>query len=298
MSKSTIIAVIMVVLFLVSPIFLIHHYTVSEEKIQGAATVTVALGTILRSNGRNLVKSTFMSAVRTALRTVTRRVVRRLLPLFLGVLLPSFQTSTVKDPKKIEENQENSVLGALIMGVLTLVFSFYCVVYYNGNLDQNSITGGLSLWTVSILAGFSIVLHYACIAWAGLRYGVKTTLRTTFDGILLQAYFTGALSYLPLASDVELDGTVEDKAKCASFTLYSILGVSILLHGIAMLLGWKILEMWAAQLLLYVFVISFPLKPLEGSDVLAHSPMRWALIFTAVLVAFVLNMPESFYAIL
>ncbi len=63
-------------------------------------------------------------------------------------------------------------------------------------------------------------------------------------------------------------------------------------------LAWPILEMWSAQLLLYIFVISFPLRPLEGSDIFVVSKGRWALVFSLVLLTFLLNMPETFYAIL
>ena len=71
-----IIAFIAVLVCLIAPMFVIKSVTTSEREIQGAATVTVALGTIVRSNGRNILKSTFMSAVRTGLRTMTRRLVR------------------------------------------------------------------------------------------------------------------------------------------------------------------------------------------------------------------------------
>ena len=46
------------------------------------------------------------------------------------------------------------------------------------------------------------------------------------------------------------------------------------------------------------FVISFPLQPLEGSDIFADSRLRWFGVFLLVLTAFLLNMPETFYAIL
>ena len=127
---------------------------------------------------------------------------------------------------------------------------------------------------------------------------VKISLRTPLDGVILQAYFTGALSYLPLASDITLEGTVENKARCSGETLMIMLGISVLLDSFGHLLGWVVLEIWAAQILLYVFVISFPLRPLEGSDVLEHSKAWWFGIFVFVLAAFLFNMPEEFYAIL
>ena len=31
------------------------------------------------------------------------------------------------------------------------------------------------------------------MAWAGIKYDVKTSLRTSLDGMILQAYFTGCI---------------------------------------------------------------------------------------------------------
>ena len=92
---------------------------------------------------------------------------------------------------------------------------------------------------------------------AGIKYDVKTSLRTSLDGMILQAYFTGALSYLPLASDVELKGETANKAKCSTMALLVLLGLSLVLDTFGILLGMVLLEIWAARLLLYTFVISF-----------------------------------------
>ena len=74
--------------------------------------------------------------------------------------------------------------------------------------------------------------------------------------------------------------------------------ISLIMDSIGVFLAWPILEMWSAQLLLYTFVISFPLRPLEGSDIFVVSKGRWFAVFFMVLLTFLLNMPETFYAIL
>ncbi len=186
--------------------FIIQSLTVLPSETTGAATVTVALGTIIRSNGRNIIKSTFMSAVRTALRAVTRRLIRSMLPLLLRLFLPSFTTSTVSDIEQIEKDNPQPLVIALGLGVITLGLSFYGVVVLHPQLTANDFVLGLPLVTLSVLAGLNIVIHYGVMAWSGIRTNVKTQLRTSFDGMLLQAYFTGALSFLPLASDVEVIG--------------------------------------------------------------------------------------------
>lgn len=297
-SARHIIAFIAVSVCLIAPMFVIKSVTTSEREIQGAATVTVALGTIVRSNGRNILKSTFMSAVRTGLRTMTRRLVRSILPVLLRLFLPAFKTSTQQDVGNPEVEHPQPIIISLGMGLIVLTLSFYAVVELNSNVQFESLQRGLSLWTVAILASLSLLIHYGVMFWRGLVNNVKISLRTPLDGIILQAYFTGALSYLPLASDINLEGTVENKARCSGETLMIMLGISVILDSIGHVLDWVVLEIWAAQILLYVFVISFPLRPLEGSDVLEHSKLWWFGIFVFVLAAFLFNMPEEFYAIL
>ena len=297
-SARHIIAFVAVLVCLIAPMFVIKSVTTSEREIQGAATVTVALGTIVRSNGRNILKSTFMSAVRTGLRTMTRRLIRSLLPVLLRLFLPAFKTSTLQDIESLEAEYPQPIFISLGLGLVALTLSFYGVVELNPNLQFETFQRGLSLWTVAVLASLSLLIHYALMFWRGLVNNVKISLHTPLDGVILQAYFTGALSYLPLASDIDLEGTVEDKARCSGETLMIMLGLSVVLDSVGHLLNWVVLEIWAAQILLYVFVISFPLRPLEGSDVMAHSKLWWLGIFLFVLTAFLFNMPEEFYAIL
>ena len=278
--------------------FIIKQVTSQEVVLEGSATATVALGTIFRSNSRNVLKSTFMSAVRTGLRTMTRRLVRSFLPMLLRLFLPAFKTSTSKNMKEHEQKNPQSLVVSLTLGLIALSCSFYGVVYLHPNVDPNTFQQGFSLLTLSILASSTLLVHYAAMSWAGMNNNVNISLRTSMDGIILQAYFTGALSYLPLASDIELKGTEENRAKCSAMALILMLAIVLGLDSLAYLFGLPILEVWGAHILLYLFVISFPLRPLEGSDVFAFNKGWWSLIFFAILLAFLLNIPESFYAIL
>jgi len=278
--------------------FVIKHVTSQDVVLEGSATATVALGTIFRSNSRNVLKSTFMSAIRTGLRAMTRRLVRSFLPMLLRLFLPAFQTSTSKNLKQLEEENPQPLSVSMGLGLVVLACSFYGVVYLHPDVQPDTFQRGFTLVTLAILASSTLIIHYLVMFFAGLKNNVSITLRTSIDGIILQAYFTGALSYLPLASDIELKGTIENKAKCSAMALVGMLAISLILDSIGYLLSFPILEVWAAHILLYLFVISFPLKPLEGSDVFSFHKGWWALIFLGVLVAFLLNIPESFYAIL
>jgi hypothetical protein len=229
---------------------------------------------------------------------MTRRLVKSILPTLLRLFLPAFHTSTHLEPKEAETDRSQSLYLSLGLGLLALGVSFYCVVEFNPNVQFETFQRGLSLITVAVLASASLLIHYGFMLWRGVVNDVKISLRTPLDGIILQAYFTGALSYLPLASDVSLEGSIENKARCSGETLIMMLGLSIFLDSFGHLLDAVILEVWAAQILLYVFVISFPLRPLEGSDILAHSKLWWFGVFFFVLLAFLFNMPEEFYVIL
>jgi len=218
--------------------------------------------------------------------------------MLLRLFLPAFKTSTTKNMKELEEDNPQSLPIALGMGFVALACSFYGVVHFNPNVDSNTFQRGFSLTTLAILAASTLVVHYCVMVWSGIKNDVKVCLRTSIDGIILQAYFTGALSYLPLASDVELKGTLENKGRCSAMAITVMLALALILDSLGFLFVLPIFEVWSAHILLYVFVISFPLKPLEGSDVFIYHKGWWSLIFCAVLLSFLLNIPESFYAIL
>ncbi len=157
---------------------------------------------------------------------------------------------------------------------------------------------GFSLPVCAVLAATTLAFHFILMIFVGARSNVSVGMSTSLDGILLQGYFTGALSYLPLSSDMEMRGTVEDKAKCSMICMMLMLIVSLVLDMIGNILLIPLLQLWSAHVLLYLFVISFPLQPLNGSDIWSHSRSWWMLIFMMVLSCFLLNIPEPFYEIL
>ena len=161
-----------------------HYGTV----ISSSATATVALGTVLRSNGRNLIRSTFMSAVRTALRAITRRVIRSILPTLLRLFLPAFRTSTQRSLEEIEAANPQPLPLAMGLGLVVLASSFYWVVELNSEVSIDQLSPGFSLFVFSLLAATTVIFHYSIMFWVGLKTNVTVSMRTSIDGILLQAY--------------------------------------------------------------------------------------------------------------
>lgn len=320
--SGPLLALLLVLLCMVLPMLLIKRLAddPSPNAIEASVGATVALGALFRSSGRTVLRSglrsTVMSAVRTMTRAITRRIVRSFLPMMMRLFLPALRSSTSNTSsaedsaaevvEQVEEKagsflssllgpQRQSLWFSLPAGMLTLGLSFYGVVHLSGNDD---LLGGLSGLEMSLMATVPLVVHFALFTLLGRLFGVQIELRTDLDGILLQGYFTGALSYLPLASDIEMEGSLQRKGACAAGVLFGMLCVYTFLALLGDWTGDALLSGCAAQVLLYAFVLSFPLPPLDGSDVWALSRWAWLALWTATLLTFLGRMPEAFYEIL
>ena len=294
-----VLALVSVVLCMLLPMLLIRNLTaaspISSSGANGAVGATVALGALFRSGGRTMLRSTMMGAARTMARALTRRIVRSFLPMMVRLFLPAFRSSALES---FELRKEQPLWVAMLLGAGTLGLSFYAVVHMSDATEQQALLSGLSLTSMAALATIPLVLHFTMFSLIGRRLGVKTTLSTDIDGILLQAYFTGALSYLPLASDVELEGDTRSKAICAAAVLTGFMVTYTVISLAGQWLNSPVLTGCGSQILLYAFVLSFPLPPLDGSDVWAHSRWGWLAIWLAILLTFLGRMPEAFYGIL
>ena len=291
----TIASLIFAIVVVAGPIvwFRTSYFDVVSTTPESVAATTVAVGAIFRSNSRNFLKSTFMSAIRTALRTWIRRMVRLALPILLRVFLPLLST---KKKKSVQEVQQPIGL-ALILGFVALWCSFYGVITLHTGVSTE-VLFGFSLGVCATMAASTYLLH-ALLLWV-FSHKYDTTLRvsTSIEGVLLQGYFTGALSYLPLASDLAVEGGAKERFDTHLWTIMTMLVASFVLHVVGDFFSIPLLLAFATHMLLYVFVISFPLKPLDGSGLFAYSKRMWGLIFVLVMLCFLLKMPEYFYGIL
>ena len=296
-SKRNFVAFVAVAFFLILPMFVIKNITFdsSTQVRDGAAAATAAIGAIFRSNSRTLLRSTLMSAIRTSLRAVTRRVVRSFLPIVVRLFLPALQSAA---HRKEPEQTETAWVMPLLLGCVTLGFSFAGVVVWGGGAENEELLYGFSVLVSGIMAASALLTHVGLLFWVSRHNMLSLKVQTPFDGILLQAYFTGALSYLPLSSDITLEGDKKAVGKCAAAALMGLIGLSLLLDSIGVLIQYDILRCWSAHLLLYSFVVSFPLKPLSGADVFAYHKGLWFGVFGLSMLCFLLNIPDAFYEIL
>ena len=91
----------------------------------------------------------------------------------------------------------------MILGFVALSCSFFGVLMLSSNSPE---IYNISPVISSILAGSAVLFHFGYLFAIAQYLNVNVTMQTPGDGIFLQAYFTGAGSYLPLTSDMKLDG--------------------------------------------------------------------------------------------
>ena len=254
----------------------------------------MVFATLFRSNGRNILRSSLMSAIRTTIRMISRRVIRALMPFILRIFLPIARTSTSKNP---ELNSKQPLVLSLAIAFFALFFSFLGVLWLN-LLQAPIILSGLSLGVGATLAASALLFHCLYLFVFGRYLNVSIELQVPADGLLLQAYFTGAGSYLPLASDVVLEGDNKSCTTCSFWCISSLLGTALLFDLLGHWADSPLFVLWGAQLLLYTFVISFPLPPLQGYTLWKGNKFWWMMIFFLIFCSFVLNLPQPFYAIL
>ena len=186
---------------------------------------------------------------------------------------------------------------ALFLGGSALWLSFYGVGSLHPQLDPKALFG-FSLAVCATIATSVYVVHIGLLWFFSQRHKVLFQVQTSLEGILLQGYFTGALSYLPLASDLSIKGESLPKSKVYLHSLSTLLCASVLCCFGGQKLDIPLLQCIGTHMLLYGFVISFPLSPLDGYGIFSYSKKLWLAVFCIVMVFFLIFMPTFFYGIL
>lgn len=304
-----VIIVLLVTMFL--PMFVIYTYDVSIDINKDApGEVTVGLIVILRATFRrllrglsvNIMQTTVGTFGRTSARTVTRRFVK-----FVGrVLFGSILQDSVDEEEKSQQKPkipEYSFLKqfvSLILGFVGLCLSFWGILHVIPAEKVEILVGskGLSELEAVVLAGIPLLAYALIHMTFGKLFSVRTTYRTEVDGLLLQGYFTGAGSFLPMTTDIEYYG--EEKAKC-KLAVGALLGM-LSLFGLFYVAG-EALDMGAfnflsSMFLIYCFVYCFPIEPLEGYIIWSHNKLVWVAVTIPILLAFMNCMDSTFGDIL
>ncbi len=258
-----------------------------------ATGATAALGAVFRSSARNLLRSTLMAAARATSRTVSRRVVRVVLRTLLELVVPSVGRAQLR-------GQRSGLAGmrAVALGFVALMASFLGVVAQAESSIRDTLTGGHSVVVMAGLAALPLLLYVGLLDLGTRVTGARVRLVTSFDGLLLQVYFTLAGSFMPLTTDAELTGTPAQKGRCALVVVMGLILVHYLLSLFATLSGIHLAEQLGGLVLLYGFVFSFPLKPLDGGHIFSWNRGVWLAMWLVVLVTFLGNLPGALYDVL
>jgi len=304
-----------IVLF--GPLLAVSFYFARPDSIQlDAAAETVGIGVILRamfrrimrSGARNVLQTTVGTVTRASSRTMTRRVVRVGVKSLTTVFRRS-STSTGDEADDVEidyKESHQSTLRALGTGFLALSLSLAGVLLVL-DIDHSSagdapqmaaVLGGMPLLVAALLGAVPLIVYAGVLLAAAPYCGAKVRFRTGWEALLLQAYFTGSGSYLPLSTDSEIEGTQPARMRLALIGLGGLLVLHWGFAEAAYLSDSHVLQYLAGMFLLYCFVFSFPIAPLDGYYLWISSRWLWLAVWVPILASFILFMPESLHVIL
>lgn len=299
-------AAVMVLVFF-APMILISLY---GEKLNiersSAGEVTVGIAVVLRATARrfirgassNMMRTTVGAFGRTSARAATRRFVKFAGRLFFG----SMVQEAAADEGEVQERGPLAQAVSLGLGYAALCLSFFGILEVVGRTHPEHVAellggGALTELEAVLLAGVPLLVYAGLHQVVGRLLSVRASYRTEIDGLLLQAYFTGAGSFLPLTTDVEFTGTERAKRRLAMCSILGMFAIHVILMAASPAEG-SALEFLGAMFLVYAFVYVFPIKPLEGHFIWASSKLQWLLVAAPILYAFLSWLPAHFGEIL
>lgn len=277
------------------------------ESVGIAVILRATLRRLFRSGSRSVLQTAVGTVMRASARTMTRRIVRvsvKSLAMFLG---RSAVESTDDDaPSKNAPHTQNPIV-ALALGFVVLMASLAGVIYLIDLEQENLATeplrsagvlGDMPMAVGVFLGALPLPLYGLLLLAAAPIVGASVKLRTSWEAVLLQAYFTGSGSYLPLATDSEIDGPPWARTRLAFVSLGGLFALHLICTAVGNATGSYAIEYLGAMFLLYAFVFSFPIAPLDGYYIWAQSKLLWAVTWLPLLLCFIWNLPASLHDIL
>lgn len=131
------------------------------------------------------------------------------------------------------------------------------------------------------------------------RQGNQLRHETGVDGGLIQLYFAGAFSFMPLTSDTIVDGAdMRQRGHIALAGLAAPVAIAIALWTSWRLTGEHALVFAADAFLIYPMVQIFPLNPLEGRHLWRHNRAQWSVLFVIIMFLFLLVGSEALRSVI
>ncbi len=162
----------------------------------------------------------------------------------------------------------------------------------DGEFVEAGATGWESpvIWAGGVLFVLPLWFIYGVQSRSAQRRDLVLRHETGVDGGAIQLYFAGAFSFMPLTSDVVVEGDAAQKGRISVVGLLAPVAVSVALWCAWKFTGeanaWVLLA--ADAFLIYPMVQTFPLSPLDGVHVWRWSRARWFAVFFVVMSAFML----------
>jgi len=145
------------------------------------------------------------------------------------------------------------------------------------------------IWGAAALFVLPLWFIYYVQAGVARRLGVPLSHETGIDGGLIQLYFAGAFSFMPLSSDVVIKGTSAERGRVSLAGILVPMAVSIGLWLLWKLTGETMQPVLLASdaFLIYPMVQCFPLDPLDGIRLYRWHRGIWLAVFVFVMGTFV-----------
>lgn len=163
---------------------------------------------------------------------------------------------------------------------------------------------GRTSWSSPVIWGgaaiFTLPLWVIYFFQAGAARRRKLILRhkTGVDGGIIQLYFAGAFSFMPLTSDVVVEGTDEERGRVALVGLLAPTLIAMVLWGAWKATGLTPLLFAADAFLIYPMVQTFPLDPLDGVRVWRWNRVVWTATFLLIMAVFMFAGSEGLKSVI
>ena len=154
------------------------------------------------------------------------------------------------------------------------------------------------IWGGALIFTLPLWVIYFFQAGEARRRGLVLRHETGMDGGLIQLYFAGAFSFMPLTSDVVVEGTEEERGRVALVGLLAPTFIAIGLWGAWKATGITPLLFAADAFLIYPMVQTFPLDPLDGVRVWRWNKVVWTVVFLAIISVFMFAGSEGLKSVI
>lgn len=151
----------------------------------------------------------------------------------------------------------------------------------------------LVLWLGGVVVVLPLWVMYLSQWLSARRHKQVLRHETGVDGGIIQLYFAGAFSFMPLTSDVIVDCTPKIRSRIALSGIFTTSIVAVILWFCGKVFGSPLFIFSAEAFMLYPMVQCFPLRPLEGGFVWTYDKRIWLVMFVLVMAMFMMLASEG-----